>query len=367
MSDKKSNVLALYYLFIDMDETRDGTSVKRFACQIGFRLISDENATVLDDKAEKAMTRMSTRLSNIDGLGFGKEADFLRGNIEFNNFEGQPGTIRSAVRLRVRRGALEKIDDANRTDVLTAYLEKIKNEATKVLKKTYGEYWSNSTENITFALNKGYSWHSTDEGEIFDYPHAAMEEEALVKKAAESAGKIFSNISAENIEKECAFLDAEFGERWLYAVNQVKTVFEAAAENKDEKVMPALAAWLRERDRLASSVEYASASEVESPFRGIASLKDSRERAKFLADLGFSLNEGGDSGNTALHWAAKKGDAALIEELLSMGARADHANTKGELPCDVAAVEGHAEAARVLAEAVYEGARPKEKRRFRKV
>ena len=40
----------------------------------------------------------------------------------------------------------------------------------------------------------------------------------------------------------------------------------------------------------------------------------------------------GARGNTALHWAAREGHAAVVEQLISAGAKVDAANNEGRGP-----------------------------------
>jgi len=75
------------------------------------------------------------------------------------------------------------------------------------------------------------------------------------------------------------------------------------------------------------------------------------EVAALLLERGASPDDAQAGGWTALHSAAKQGDAALVELLLGHGAAPAPASDDGLLPADLAEEAGHAEVAARLREA----------------
>lgn len=73
------------------------------------------------------------------------------------------------------------------------------------------------------------------------------------------------------------------------------------------------------------------------------------EAVKFLIDKGARIEDKTQQGNTALHSAS--GSADIIEELLRRGAKVDAKNNTGATPMDYAALHGHADSIRKLADA----------------
>jgi len=88
-----------------------------------------------------------------------------------------------------------------------------------------------------------------------------------------------------------------------------------------------------------------------------AAMRGDLEEVRSLLRSGADVNEPQGDGMTALHWAARRGDAALAEVLVYAGARLDAGTRIGRYtPLHVAAREGRAGVVRVLLDA---GADPK--------
>jgi len=68
--------------------------------------------------------------------------------------------------------------------------------------------------------------------------------------------------------------------------------------------------------------------------------------------LGLSpISYTGGRGNSLLHWAARRGDLALVRAILEEGGEIDRVDGNGATPADLAAAEGHEEVAELLRQA----------------
>lgn len=80
------------------------------------------------------------------------------------------------------------------------------------------------------------------------------------------------------------------------------------------------------------------------------------DMAKLLLDHGAHIDWRDNLGNSALHWAAERGNVAIMRFLIERGATVDFPNTQGITPLMVAAEHGQPAAVRLL---LASGADPK--------
>jgi ankyrin repeat protein len=81
----------------------------------------------------------------------------------------------------------------------------------------------------------------------------------------------------------------------------------------------------------------------------VAAVKNGAPESAFdLIAGGADVNAAEADGTTALHWAARAGDASLVERLLGSGAAATAANRYGVTPLQLAAENGDAALMRTL-------------------
>ena len=77
-------------------------------------------------------------------------------------------------------------------------------------------------------------------------------------------------------------------------------------------------------------------------------LRGSGQAVRLLLERGADPNSAGADGTTALHWAARNGDFALVQDLLRAGARADATNRYGVTPLSLACSSGTGRIASLL-------------------
>ncbi|KAI4470654.1 serine-threonine protein kinase [Holotrichia oblita] len=68
----------------------------------------------------------------------------------------------------------------------------------------------------------------------------------------------------------------------------------------------------------------------------------------WLDDTEHDMNQGDDHGFSPLHWASKRGNAKIVEMLLSRGARVNATNRGDDTPLHLAAAHGHREIIHML-------------------